>query len=277
MKRILVAAQASDVKVKTVDFACYIARVTDSGLVCALIDGIDGANEDNLTNPGIPERGIVSTFRADVQIEPGILRTNKKIFAEACTNRGVNCEFLPNLPLEINELLKESRFSDLIIIDPTISFENRLEGIPSLFVEQLLKRTECPVIVAPESFDGCEETIFAYDGSKSSMFAIRQFTNLFPELRNVKLTVLEVGDENNRFITEMDRLAEWLKNYYSNVDYKLLYGRPKDELFGYLLEKEKAIVVMGAFGRTMLSSLLSKSNAELILKALNLPVFISHT
>jgi nucleotide-binding universal stress UspA family protein len=277
MKRILVAAQASDVKVKTVDFACYIARVTDSDLVCALIDGIDGADEDNLKDPGIAERAILSTFRSDLQIEPGILRTNKKIFEEACTNRGVNCEFLPNLPLEINELLKESRFSDLIIIDPTISFENRFEGIPSVFVEQLLKRTECPVIVAPESFDVCEEIIFAYDGSKSSMFAIRQFTNLFPELRNVKLTVLEVGDENNRFITEMDRLAEWLKNYYSNVDYKLLYGRPKDELFGYLLEKQKAIVVMGAFGRTMLSSLLSKSNAELILKALNLPVFISHT
>jgi nucleotide-binding universal stress UspA family protein len=60
------------------------------------------------------------------------------------------------------------------------------------------------------------------------------------------------------------------------VNYKSLYGRPKDELFGYLLEKEKVIVVMGAFGRTMVSTMISKSNAELILKVVNLPIFISH-
>jgi nucleotide-binding universal stress UspA family protein len=165
----------------------------------------------------------------------------------------------------------------LIIIDASISFQKRFEGVPSVFLEQLLKKTECPVFVAPESFDGCEEIIFAYDGSKSAMFAIRQFASMFPGLRNVKLTVLEVADENDQLFTEQDRLAQWLKNYFSNIDYKLLYGRPKDELFGYLLEKEKIIVVMGAFGRTMLSSFISKSNAELILKAVNLPVFISHT
>jgi len=277
MRQIVVAVQASDVKLRTVDFACYIARLTDSSLVCALIDGIEGSKEDDDSIPVITQEVIAKTSYSGLDIEVEHLKRSKKMFTEACTNRGISYEFLPNLPLEINELIRESRFSDLIIVDATISFQKRFEGLPTVFLEQLLKKTECPVIVAPESFDGCEEIIFAYDGSKSAMFAIRQFASLFPGLRNVKLTVLEVADENDRLFTEQDRLAQWLKNYYSNIDYKLLYGRPKDELFGYLLEKEKIVVVMGAFGRTMLSSLVSKSNAELILKAVNLPVFISHT
>ncbi len=277
MKQILVALEASDVKVKTVDFACYIARLTHSNLVCALTGEIEGSNEENDSMPVITQQVTAKTSYAGLNIEVGLLKRSTKIFTEACTNRGVSCEFLPNLPLEINELIKESRFSDLIIVDTTISFQKRLEGVPSIFLEQLLKRTECPVIVAPENFDGCEEIVFAYDGSRSSMFAIREFAYILPEFKNTKVTVLEVADENDRLFTEKDRLAQWLKNYYSNVEYKLLYGRPKDELFGYLLGKEKIMVVMGAFGRTMLSTLISKSNAELILKAVNLPVFICHS
>lgn len=100
---------------------------------------------------------------------------------------------------------------------------------------------------------------------------------MFPEFTNRKLTILEVADESNRVFTEKERLQHWLDNYYTDIHFELLYGRPKDELFGYLLEKERKLIVMGAFGRTMISSLVSKSNAQLILEAVNLPVFISHS
>jgi len=276
MRQILVALQASDVKTKTVDFACYIARLTDSNLVCAMINGIEETSQDTASVPVLTRQVTAATPYIEVDIELEILKKNKKILHEACSNRGVSCEFLPEMPLGINELIKESRYSDLIIVDATISFEKRFEGVPSIFLEELLKRTECPVMVAPEGFEGCEEIIFAYDGGRSAMLAIRRFTYLFPELRNVKLTAVEVRSKNDQVITEQDRLTQWLRNYYSNVNYKSLYGRPKDELFGYLLENEKVIVVMGAFGRTMVSTMISKSNAELILKVVNLPIFISH-
>jgi hypothetical protein len=209
-------------------------------------------------------------------VEETILR-NRQMLADSCASRGINVQFVRDESYEFDELIKESRYSDLIIADANMSLEKRFEGTPTLFLRQLLENTECPVIVAPETFDSIEEVVFAYDGGESSMFAIKQFTYLFPEFCNRKLTVVEVCDPEDKLFTEKQRLVQWIEKYYNNVHYHLLYGAPKDELFGYLLGSKNKLVVMGAFGRTMLSLLLSKSNAELILKAVNLPVFISHT
>jgi nucleotide-binding universal stress UspA family protein len=131
-------------------------------------------------------------------------------------------------------------------------------------------------VVAPESYDWINEIVFAFDGSRSSVFAMKQFTYMFPEFRDRKVLILEVCEGEEHILSDKEKLTAWLQNYYTEISYLVLYGRPKDELFGYLLEKEKMLVVMGAFGRSMISSLFSKSNAELLLKAVNLPFFIAH-
>ena len=99
---------------------------------------------------------------------------------------------------------------------------------------------------------------------------------MFPELNNRKVLVLEVCEGEDHVVTAKEKLSAWLHNNYTDINYLVLHGKPKDELFGYLLEKENMLVVMGSFGRPMLSSLFSKSNAELLLKVVNLPFFIIH-
>jgi hypothetical protein len=46
--------------------------------------------------------------------------------------------------------------------------------------------------------------------------------------------------------------------------------------YRYLLEKKNVLVVTGAFGRSTLSDLFKHSTAELLVKTIDLPVFISH-
>ena len=53
-------------------------------------------------------------------------------------------------------------------------------------------------------------------------------------------------------------------------------GAVADQLFGYLIEKKNAIVVMGAYGRSMLSRFFKPSQARLIIRTINLPIFIAH-
>jgi len=274
MRQILVAVSGAEVKSQVLDLACFFARFTDAVLMGMMMDTVENLKEIQPASLAVHQGDNGSELELASKEE--LFLRNRQCMSEACSNRGVELDFLTDQGVGLDDLIKESRFSDLIIVDPTISFERTFEGIPTVFLQHLLERTECPVIVAPESFDAIDEIIFAYDGGRSSMFAIRQFTQLFPELLNRKLTVLEVSDETDRMFTEKERLHLWLENYYTYINYELLYGRPKDELFGYLLGKERKIVVMGAFGRTMLSTLMSKSNARLILQAVNLPVFISH-
>jgi hypothetical protein len=198
------------------------------------------------------------------------------LFKEFCCNRGVNCDAYVDGDVPIEQLIAETRYADLVVADPGISFSERLESIPTSFIKELFARSECPVVVAPESYDWINEIVFAFDGSRSSVFAMKQFTYMFPEFRDRKVLILEVCEGEEHILSDKEKLTAWLQNYYTEISYLVLYGRPKDELFGYLLEKEKMLVVMGAFGRSMISSLFSKSNAELLLKAVNLPFFIAH-
>lgn len=272
MRQILTVVDEMEVNMSTIDFACFIANLTKSTLVPVMMSKKRKHIVD-LVDAGA--RADIATLTLRTRGETIVI--NRRLIRQACSNRGVDIQFVKDDSYEFDELIKESRYSDLVIADQSISDEERLEGGPTAFLKQLLERTECPVIVAPHSLDSIEEIIFAYDGGKSAMFAIRQFTYLFPELTHIKLTVAQVCDPDDMLFTEKERLVQWINRYYQNVDYRLLYGSPKSELFGYLLERKNKLVIMGAFGRTMLPLLSSNSSAELILKAVNLPVFISHT
>jgi nucleotide-binding universal stress UspA family protein len=173
-------------------------------------------------------------------------------------------------------MIEESRFADLIVLDAETSFTRTNEAIPGRFVKDVLLESECPVIISPYSFDRIEEVVFSYNGSTSSVFAIKQFTYLFPELRQKKAIVVCVRDDGGETLAEQFKMKEWLKDHYSDVEYVVLKGDPSDQLFGYLIEKKNGIVVMGAYGRSMLSRLFKPSHARLIVKTINLPIFISH-
>ena len=56
----------------------------------------------------------------------------------------------------------------------------------------------------------------------------------------------------------------------------VLKGDASDELFGFLIDRKNAIVVLGAYGRGILSRFLKPSHASLVLRTINLPIFIAH-
>jgi nucleotide-binding universal stress UspA family protein len=56
----------------------------------------------------------------------------------------------------------------------------------------------------------------------------------------------------------------------------VLKGDASDELFGFLIDWKNAIVVLGGYGRGILSRFLKPSHASLVLRTINLPIFIAH-
>ena len=194
----------------------------------------------------------------------------------ACSNRGVNAQVRHLNQPSASSIIEESRYADLLIINSDTSFENRIEGSPSSYVKEILSGSECAVVLAPDSFYGIDEVVFTYDGSKSSVYAIKQFTYLFPELKDKKATLIQIYEDDSSPTFEAIKMRELLKSHFPNLDIRLLKGKPSDELFAYLLGRKNLFVVMGAFGRGLLSNLFRASAANLVLKAINLPVFIDH-
>jgi nucleotide-binding universal stress UspA family protein len=278
MEKILLAIDSSNMTMNAVDFACYLATLSKSR--------ITGVFLENLV---LEEKPVLKYLHGSLYAEPIVDRDlpdyperkkhtqeNIEFFKRACENRGVRWNIHRDKGVPKTELIEETRYADLLVISAETSFSKKFEGTPSKFVKGILEKSECPVVISPESFDGVDEILFTYDGSRSSMFALKQFTYLFPEYRNKKATVLEINKSGSATVVEKYKITEWVKAHYTNIGFAVLLGEPMDELFGYMLNKKNIFVVMGSYGRSMLSNIVRPSKAERVLRAISLPVFIAH-
>jgi len=279
MEKILLALDPANVHRNTVDFACFIARLTHSRLTGVFLENLLAEDRPLLqgtaAGPG-PAAQTHATLPTGNEAPYLVTEEIIRNFKDSCHWRSVSALTHRDRGVPIEEIVEESRFADLLIIDAETSFSRKNEPLPARFVKDVLQGSECPVIIAPYSFDSIDDIIFAYNGSSSSVFAIKQFTHLFPQLRQKKVTVVNVRSNEETAIEDQFKMKEWLQQHYDEMEFKILAGDPSDELFGFLIERKNSIVVMGAYGRSMLSRFLKPSHARLIVKTVNLPIFIAH-
>jgi len=271
MRKILLAIDPQNINSNAIDFACFIAALTKSKLT--------GVFLENLLSEEMRELASASNYSNEISYPDERnekTEENIRFFREACEKRGVSTNIHRKRGIPIKEMIEESRFVDMIIVAAEMSFKKKIESAPSDFVKDLLEEAECPVIISPESFDGVDEIVFTYNASCSSVLAMRQFTYLFPQFHDKKITILEVNKENEIAIRSKPKISEWLKTHYDQINFTVLSGDPSEELFKHLLGKKKLLLVMGAFGRGMLSSLFKPSRANLIVSTANFPIFIAH-
>ena len=270
MKKVLVAIDPKQVNTNVFDFACFIAKLTNSKLTGIFLKKNSEAPVLTAELLRMPHDELVE---ADPQTDVG---DNIRLFKTFCENRGTTCSVHLDQGVPVADIIKESRFADLLIVDAEISFTEKKEAVPTGFIKEVLAKSECPVLIVPFSFSGIDEILFAYDGSPSSVFAIKQFAYLFPEFADKKITILQVNETDEEAIIEKDRIGELLQLQYSAIGFQQLRGVANNELYKYLLGKKNIFVVMGAFGRSMFSGFFKHSTAELVVKTINLPVFIAH-
>ncbi|CAN5589438.1 hypothetical protein BH10BAC3_BH10BAC3_32840 [soil metagenome] len=275
MQKILLAMNALNINNSSIDFATYIANKTRSKITAVFLEQgevaeaiMPGAFGNLLGTEEFAECDYTEVTEGNELVEK-----NKQQFKDACAASNVGCTIHYSKGVALDEILKESRFADLIITDVSTSVSKEKDGIPSNFVKDLLADAECPVIISPFEFDEINEVIFTYDGSESSVFAIKQFSYLFPEFEDLKITLIEIVDDDNNELTEKEKIKEWLMMRYNAVHIELLHGEPEEALFSKYLTQRNKILIMGAYGRKIF---LKHSTADLILKTLDIPVFIAH-
>ena len=124
-------------------------------------------------------------------------------FIEAFENAGIKYEIHPHIGEWNRELfVKESRFADLVVISEELFCANAMEIQPNFYMIEALRASESPVVVVPENFKCIDHLAFAYDGGKESMFAIKQFAYLFPNLTDLPSEFVHIKDEEADDIPE---------------------------------------------------------------------------
>lgn len=278
MENILLAIDATKINMSAIDFTCYLSSLTQSKVTGVFLENLIGEEKKLL-------KKAESTKIMDYRVSESSPEINEKIngikntistFKEACKRRGVSFTIYREKGVPASEMVEESRYADIIVTDAATSFKKEFEGTPTNFVKDILKEAECPVIIAPERFEGVDRIIFAYDGTRSSAFAIKQFTYLFPQFDDKSVTVFHVNENKKWTEEEKKKLTGWLQNRYSAIGFETVEGNASDKLLSYLLPKRNVLIVMGAYGRGEFSMFLKRSHADIIFQTINQPIFIAH-
>lgn len=278
MKKILLAIDATDPGIKVLEFACYLARLTKSKITGAFLENL--ATEERLVpaqSRGIAVMEVEPDKKSDeYKIKMEMINTSISLFKDACIKNGVSFSLHRDRGVPIKELVSESRFADLLVVDAGTSFNRRSDIVPTDFIKKVLKKAECPVIIAPGDFDGIDEIIFTYDGSPSSIFSIKQFTYLFPELRAKKLIIIKTKVTGDWLETDKHKFKEWLGDHYIDLHFEAHKDTRGTKSLNNLFKRKKIFLIMGDYKTHDLEQLFKYSHDDLLIKTLTQPVFIAH-
>lgn len=202
---------------------------------------------------------------------------NVERFQILCKKNNIDCRVHKDLTdLALPGLKKESRFADLLIIGSESFYENLTSGKPNEYLKDAMHGMECPVIVVPEKYDFPKTNVLSYDASESSVYAIKQFAYLFPELITNKTLLVYASEGAENDIPDMAYIEELAARHFPDLTITKLDINPKKHFNAWLSEMHTAIVVSGSFGRSGLAGLFHKSFISEIIKDHRIPVFITH-
>jgi hypothetical protein len=214
---------------------------------------------------------VVPVLEEDVAVET----KNIELFTDLCSFNGIACKVHQDYyGFAIPELKRETKFADVLFIGSETFYHNLGSGIND-YLMNALHGAECPVVLIPENFIFPQSNILAYDGSDSSIYAIKQFAYLFPELCD-NPTLLVYCEEEDEEIPEKDNMYELASQHFSNLHILKLNGDPKRSFRKWISEQKNALLISGAFSRSPLSQLFRKSFVSDIIKEHRLPVFVAH-
>jgi len=271
MRKILLALKPSDPDRNTLDLACYLSKLTHAKVTGVFLDKeplqLTVAPAETFLKQG--DVSARDTKRSSI-MERAIFH-----FKESCNCRETGYSLPIENAITVDDLIEESRFSDVLILPAGLSPGRGPQTVLSSIASYILSGANCPVVLQPGAFEYIDRIVFTYNGSKASVFAMHQFTYLFPEFCNTPVTVLAVNTGKD-VLADKPALEEWLSGHYQHVEYNFSSGDTLEQLTNYLLPHRNAFVVMGAYGRKSLLRVLKRSTADSVSETLFNPLFIAH-
>ena len=265
MKRILFITNGETPNIKCLDFACFLAEMNSASLTGVLVDN--------------SELEVVPSGNGNGKHAPAermSMSETARIFKEHCIQKNIPFNIFKVNGDPLLQIINESRYSDILVLDPAVSAYAGEEA-PSALLKEIMADIECPVIVSPDNFEKIDEIIFCFDGSDSSIFAMKQFTYLIPQLRDERVSLVEVNHSSKEGFSEGHKImTEWLVAHYDTILNVELKGDVRKELLTYLSSQKNKLVVMGAYGRSQLSQFFRRSTADVLIRDVDLPFFITH-
>lgn len=272
MKKIIVPFDGDHYSAGVYSFANGLNNITP-----VLLTGIFLAEADYARYIFFPTAFSAPVFVPHLQaFEEEDINNNVEHFSKFCKDNFIAYKVHKDMyDSAIPVLNKETRFADLMLIGSETFYKNGIAYGSNQYLKEALHKTECPVVIVPEKFEFPNRVILAYDGSASSVFAIRQFTYLFPELCDKKAILIYTGDDEDE-IPDQLLIDELVSRHFRDVSTIKISGDDSKHFEHWLDKQPNPLLVCGSFGRSVVSELFNQSFVMDIIKKYKTPVFIAH-
>ncbi len=274
MKKIIIALDGQHFPKGAFEFAKYINSQNEILLAGVFLNSIDYSKI--LSYPVSGEGLVILPDWLEKDADSEIISKNINYFKEQCDRDGMHYRVHnDNSLMAMASLIEETRFADVLLVSSELFYNNLDFKQPNSYLEELLKKSECPVMIVPENFKTPNQVILSYDAGESSTFAIKQFAYLFPTLTKLNTTLLNLDDDEEE-IPNLSLISELAAKHYENLEIKTVAMKSTKFFTDWLMEQPNSYVIMGAFARSTFSQMFKKSFAKNIISEIKMPFFIAH-
>lgn len=277
MKKIIAAIDGLKFSESTMAYSIQIAKEENAHIVGVFLDDSTYTSYkiyDVVVREGASEAKLKQYDEEDADTRSEAV--NK--FESACSDAGLNYSIHHDRGIALRELLHESIYADLLIIDSHETLTHYNEKQPTRFVRDLLADVQCPVFLVPRKYKPIDKVVLLYDGEPSSVYAIKMFDYLLSSFRNLEAEILSVKTVNkNLHLPDNKLIREFIKRHFPKMNFNVIKGFADIEIVKHLKTLgPNVLVVLGAYQRGMLSRWWHESMADTLVKETKLPLFIAH-
>ena len=282
MRKMLAAFDGLKFSASTLDYAIWIAKDNNAHLVGLFLRDL-AYHSYKIYDLVTEEGGGIDTRRKNLdkkdekKREASILK-----FEKACRSAGISYSFHKDRRIAIQEILRESLYADLVIIDRTETLSHYSEELPTHFIRDMLPETQCPVMLVPNTFKPVNKLVLLFDGEPSSVYAIKMLSYAMGALKRYPAEVVTVNPIKQKTgkprLPNSKLMKEFMQRHFPNAVFTALKGFPETEIVNYLKEQKGIpLVVLGAYRRSRVSRWFRASMADVLMRELKFPLFIAHS
>ncbi|HTS43616.1 MAG TPA: universal stress protein [Puia sp.] len=276
MKKIIAAFDGLRFSKSTMQYAAHLAQLSDAHLVGVFLSEatrLSYAVYATIAKQSFTGKNIFDEIdRSDAVA----IKESMDTFESECRGLKISYTLHRDKKNAIHELIHETVFADLLVIDAWETFSYLENRLPGWFIRNILHDAQCPVLVVPKKFQPVKKLIFLYNGTPSAVHAIKMFNYIFPEMNTLEAELL-CAKEDNLHLPDNKLLKEWTKSHYNNLEYKVMKGKEREIVTILTNEDPGSLVIAGAYDRSYLSMWFHESLADLLLRETRVPIFIAHT
>ncbi len=198
-------------------------------------------------------------------------------FALKCADARVACKLLEDTGLPQDEIVREAQRYDMIMLGHRFRFQFATDYEEYHSLRIVLQTSPRPVVVVPDEPSQGKNIIVAYDGSSHAARTLQAFlTADLPGFEQIH--IICVGGDRLEAGRRGDRAVEFLRSHDRAAQLHAIESTaaPATVLMSQAEALNAGLIVMGAYGQSILKELTFGSTTRTLLKGSPVPLFLFH-